>query len=230
MPFTTPWYANTLSIAMRFHAGQTDKAGRPYWTHLDRVARNVAERWPDATKTEIHAALLHDVIEDTNATPNSLRALRVPDDVIRIVQMLSRDDVTHFPKGLTYLEWIQAIADSGDVSAIRVKLADNADNDDPARLHPRHAEMSATKYAPARAILRAALAWYPAYCSGSRSNGAGLLTFDGSLWRPLPSRRRMAHGFHEYFRPGLDARMGAAAHRHRAICERERLCSRPDSP
>jgi len=155
---STPWYATTLSVAMRFHSGQVDKAGQPYWKHLDRVAQLLIDMWPDATKTEVQAALLHDVIEDTSATPDSLRALKIPGDVVRIVQMLSRDEGSYFREGLIYLEWIQAIADAGDVSAIRVKLADNADNRDPSRTHPCQAAMVATKYDPARRILENRLA------------------------------------------------------------------------
>lgn len=149
MPFITPWYAITLSVAMRFHAGQVDKCGKPYWAHLDRVARNLVRLWPDAPKEQVQAALLHDVLEDTNATPDSLRALGVTDEVIDIVRRLSRYDTKYAIEGQDYLEWIQSIADSGNVSAIRVKIADNMDNSDPARSHPCQAAMIATKYAPA---------------------------------------------------------------------------------
>lgn len=54
-----------------------------------------------------------------------------------------------------YPDWIKRIVATGNVTAIRVKLADNLDNSDPARVAALAAapRMVAEKYAPARAIL-----------------------------------------------------------------------------
>lgn len=152
---------------MTLHAGQVDKAGAPYWHHLDRVARRLVERFPDATRAQVHAALLHDALEDTPVTPAGLAAFGVPPDVIRTVQLVSRRGA--LDPALSYLAWIRAIADTGSVDAIRVKLADmgeanaspDLDNSDPARPHPARERMMREKYEPARAILEAALALRP---------------------------------------------------------------------
>jgi (p)ppGpp synthase/HD superfamily hydrolase len=57
-------YLRAHELAAQIHEGQTDKAGRPYIERCERVARNLMRRWPEASKDEIQAALLHDVIED----------------------------------------------------------------------------------------------------------------------------------------------------------------------
>jgi (p)ppGpp synthase/HD superfamily hydrolase len=150
------WYRSTLNLAKRLHGGQVDRGGRPYWRHLENVARALVERWPDATKSEIQAALLHDALEDTSATAADLRTQGIPADVIAIVQRLTRDPT------VPYQDFIRSIAASGNLSAIRVKLADNADNSDPARIHPDSAAMLAETYRPAKRILDAALPPNPA--------------------------------------------------------------------
>ncbi|MBY6264021.1 HD domain-containing protein [Azospirillum sp. 412522] len=149
------WFRETLEFARALHHGQVDKAGAPYWLHLERVARRLAERFPDATKAQLQAALLHDAIEDAGATADDLRDAGIEEEAIAAIRLVSRN---LDPDG-TYLEWIGRIAASGNVTAIRVKLADNLDNSDPARVAAIAAgpRMVAEKYAPARAILERAL-------------------------------------------------------------------------
>ncbi|MBP2232525.1 (p)ppGpp synthase/HD superfamily hydrolase [Azospirillum agricola] len=151
----TFWYRETLALAQRLHDGQTDKAGEPYWRHLERVAQRLVERFPDATKAQVQAALLHDAIEDAGVSAEDLRAAGIEEEAIVAIQLVSRN---LGPAG-SYLEWIGRIAASGNVTAIRVKLADNLDNSDPARVAalPAGPRMVAEKYAPARAILERAL-------------------------------------------------------------------------
>lgn len=141
------------ALAERLHAGQVDKAGAPYITHLARVAGILKRRWPDATADEIAAAWLHDSLEDAEATEASLLAAGVSPETIRIVRAVTR------PEGSDYLDWIGALAASRDVSVLRVKLADNEDNRDPARIAalPGAAEGVATRYEPARIILESGL-------------------------------------------------------------------------
>lgn len=70
--------------------------------------------------------------------------------VLAIVRALTK------PPGAVYLDYVRALAASGNVPAIRVNLADLASNSDPARAWPGQAELIARKYAAARAILEAA--------------------------------------------------------------------------
>lgn len=149
------WFRDTLEFARTLHKGQVDKAGAPYWRHLERVAHRLMERFPDATKAQFQAALLHDAIEDAGATADDLRAAGVEEEAIAAIQLVSRN---LNPEG-SYLDWIGRIAASGNLTAIRVKLADNLDNSDPARVAAIAAgpRMVAEKYAPARAILERAI-------------------------------------------------------------------------
>ena len=147
---TTP---DIPALASRLHEGQTDKAGAPYITHLARVAAILKRRWPDASADEIAAAWLHDSPEDTEATETSLLAEGISSETIRIVRAVTR------PEGSDYLAWIEALAASRDVPVLRVKLADNEDNRDPARVAalPGATERVTTRYEPARKLLEAGL-------------------------------------------------------------------------
>lgn len=137
-----------------FHDGQLDKAGKPYISHPERVAAILVDRWPDATTAEMQAAWLHDVLEDTEASEAILLNAGISAEAVEIVKMLTR------PPGPTYREWISSLAESGHRGAIRVKLADNADNSDPARVAALGdaADMVRKRYVPAKAVLEAGLA------------------------------------------------------------------------
>lgn len=141
-------------LAARLHAAQVDKAGKPYVGHLGRVAAILVRRWPDASADEIDAAWLHDALEDTEASEESLLAAGISPETIRIVRAVTK------PEGAEYLSWIGALAASADRSVLRVKLADNEDNRDPARVAalPGAAERVATRYEPARRLLEEGLA------------------------------------------------------------------------
>lgn len=106
-------------LATRAHAGQVDKAGRPYIEHVARVAAAVADD-PEAEAV----AWLHDVIEDFGfpmrwATdfPRDTR-----DSVIRLTRTKRESAADYYALIAT------------DPIALRVKLADIADNSDEARL------------------------------------------------------------------------------------------------
>jgi (p)ppGpp synthase/HD superfamily hydrolase len=140
-------------FARRAHATQVDKAGQPYVAHLARVAGLLALRFPHASEAEFEAAWLHDVLEDTATTPAELRAAGISETAIGIIGELTK------PDGMEYLDWIGRLAGSGSLGAIRVKLADNEDNRDPERVAALEggAELVERRYAPARAVLMAAL-------------------------------------------------------------------------
>jgi hypothetical protein len=140
-------------IAARAHAGQTDKAGKPYIEHCRRVAERLVADWPASTEDEIAAAWLHDVMEDTKVEFNELRSLGVSEWTMYLVYSLSR------PDGMPYLDWIRRMAEDCEQAVIRVKLADNADNSDPARVAMVQdgERMVRERYAPARKILLSAL-------------------------------------------------------------------------
>jgi len=70
---TIPIVLDACAFAMRMHAGQQRKyTGEPYVLHCLEVARIVAE--VGGSPTMVAAALLHDVVEDTEASIEDVRA------------------------------------------------------------------------------------------------------------------------------------------------------------
>jgi (p)ppGpp synthase/HD superfamily hydrolase len=145
-----------ICLAEKLHADQVDKAGQPYVQHLMRVGRHLETMFPEWTEAEMEAAWLHDALEDTDATADTLLAAGVTAEAVAIVQWLTKR--SEMP-GASYLNWIRSFAEDGPVGAIRVKLADNRDNSDPDRVAalPGAEAIVRTRYAPAREILKAAL-------------------------------------------------------------------------
>jgi (p)ppGpp synthase/HD superfamily hydrolase len=145
---------------MELHNGQADGVGNLYWRHCLRTAGFLVGRWPDATPAEIEAAYLHDVLEDTGATPEGLLEAGVSEEAVTIIRLVTRGGPhAALGVGLHYLDWIRGIARAGNVKAIRVKIADNMDNSDPARLPqpPGFIDIVQRRYRPARMILESAL-------------------------------------------------------------------------
>lgn len=92
MPFPKPQTDATIlldacAFATRMHAGQQRKyTGEPYVLHCLEVARMVAE--VGGTPTMIAAALLHDVVEDTEASIEDVRA-RFGEEIAQAVAWLT---------------------------------------------------------------------------------------------------------------------------------------------
>ena len=105
------------AFAMMAHKGQTDKAGEDYFTaHVAVVADGVE---PDQlVKT---AAYLHDTVEDTGTTIDTIRA-EFPQEVAEAVSVLTRK------KDMTYAEYIWRVKQN-DI-AVKVKRADLVSNMD----------------------------------------------------------------------------------------------------
>lgn len=111
------------AIATVAHSHQVDKSGKPYIDHLRRVAELVARHGADVVAT----AWLHDVLEDTELTKDDLLAAGVEPKVVRFVGLLTR---TAEQSPEDYYEALRV----GPQGAWHVKLADIADNTNPARL------------------------------------------------------------------------------------------------
>ena len=134
-------------IACQLHAGQTDKAGRPYIEHLTRVMLTVQMDGGD--RFQQIAALLHDSIEDEKTTAEELLALGVPSEAVVLVQTLAKR------KDQSYEDYLRGL--SGSCRVLPVKMADLDDNSDPERLEllPERQRMRLqAKYAQAWHILQ----------------------------------------------------------------------------
>lgn len=104
----------SLRLAIEFHLGQRDKAGDAYLLHLLRVmlAGSDAEA--------MQAGLLHDLLEDTPATLETMQRAGLSDTVIEAVALLTK------PEAMAYSSYIVRLA--GHPLASRVKRADLQDN------------------------------------------------------------------------------------------------------
>src|SRR4051812_21086548 len=69
-----PSVDETIHLIQRLHAGQTDWSGVPYHTHPIRVMNRLSQMFDNVTLEEKLEALLHDTVEDTEATPEFLTA------------------------------------------------------------------------------------------------------------------------------------------------------------
>ncbi|GAA4919915.1 HD domain-containing protein [Streptomyces coeruleoprunus] len=134
------------ALAREAHAGQTDKAGRPYAEHLRAVADGVRAR--GGSDAQIAAAWLHDAVEDDALSREWLAAAALPQEVKDMVLALTKrpgEDLAG------YTARILAVP-----GARLVKEADLAHNADPDRLavldEPTRARLTA-KYARVRALL-----------------------------------------------------------------------------
>lgn len=108
-----------LEKAWKAHEGQKDKAGMPYILHPVHVAEQMKD------EIAVCAALLHDIVEDTDVTSEELER-DFPEEVTDAVKILTRE------KNTDYMEYISIV--SSNPVAREVKLADLAHNSDPDRM------------------------------------------------------------------------------------------------
>jgi (p)ppGpp synthase/HD superfamily hydrolase len=112
-------WEKAIKIASNAHFEQKDKAGKPYIFHPFRVM----ERCTGIDEKII--AVLHDTIEDTEITANSLIDEGFPSYIVEAVQSLTRLESE------SYEEFIQRVYKNP--LATKVKIADLQDNLDLSR-------------------------------------------------------------------------------------------------
>jgi len=130
-----------IQIAAKAHEGQVDKAGAAYILHPLRVMMAVA------SDHERMAAVLHDVVEDTDWTFEGLIAEGFPEEVVAAIHCLTKHP------GEARLD-AAARAAANPIARV-VKLADVTDNMNLARIPNPTAKDHArlTEYAQVKALL-----------------------------------------------------------------------------
>lgn len=130
-----------MKLAYAAHHGQTDKTGVPYIFHPMHLAEQMEDEYSTC------AALLHDVVEDTELTFSDLEAEGFPAEVIEALKLLTHDPA------VPYLDYVKAVRPNPIARA--VKLADLCHNSDLTRLDTvdERALLRGEKYAKAIAIL-----------------------------------------------------------------------------
>ena len=109
-----------LKLCFEAHKNQTDKSGMPYVFHPFHLAEQMKNE-----ETTI-AALLHDVVEDTDYTIADLEEMGFPVNVLEALELLTHNDDT------PYMEYVAKIKNNPIAKA--VKLADLDHNSDLSRL------------------------------------------------------------------------------------------------
>jgi len=133
-----------FDISMRGHSKQVDKSGLHYFWHPLRVA-NQLKGW----RLQI-VGILHDIIEDTDETLDSLRSQGIDDEEVldAIYAITKRDD-------MSYMEYLEAV--KANPIARLVKLRDIDDNSSVERLSHLSKNVAVkmiTKYHKAMRFLR----------------------------------------------------------------------------
>ena len=109
-----------IKLAYKAHKGQTDKCGIPYVFHPYHLAEQMD------TEETITAALLHDVVEDTDVTMEDLEKEGFPPAVLKALALLTHDPA------VPYMEYVAAL--KADPIARAVKIADLTHNSDLSRM------------------------------------------------------------------------------------------------
>ena len=114
--------------AARMHEGQTRKSGDPYFVHPVSVADIIADMRLDASS--VCAALLHDVVEDCDATERDIAQL-FGDEVAFLVDGVTKLGKVNFAskedrQAESFRKMLVAMA--RDIRVLLVKLADRLDN------------------------------------------------------------------------------------------------------
>lgn len=118
------YLVDATALVYKVFGDKRDKSGAAYVSHCLRVHRRLG---PDADIETQAAAILHDVIEDTNYSRAEIAKL-FSERIAYLVTLVSR------PSGTTYARFIDRIIESGEKSAMRIKLADLFDNTSPSRI------------------------------------------------------------------------------------------------
>jgi (p)ppGpp synthase/HD superfamily hydrolase len=109
-----------IKLAEKYHQGQVDKAGKPYIGHPLRVMEGVE------TLEEKVLAVLHDVLEDCDVSPEQLIKEEIPKELVEKLVILCK------MKNEDYFHYINRI--KNDKATINVKLSDLRENMDLDRL------------------------------------------------------------------------------------------------
>ncbi len=109
-----------MQLCFAAHKDQVDKSGMPYVFHPFHLAEQMADELTTV------AALLHDVVEDSQYTFEDLRQMGFPEEVLDALALLTHDD------GTPYLDYVARLKHNPIARA--VKLADLRHNSDLTRL------------------------------------------------------------------------------------------------
>lgn len=137
----TPLTKTAMKLSFNAHKEQVDKTGLPYIFHPFHLAEQME------TEETVCAALLHDVVEDTDMTFDELREYGFGEAIMDALRLLTHDE------NVPYMDYVREIKKNPIAKA--VKLADLRHNSDMTRLDiiDEYAIKRAEKYRQAMEIL-----------------------------------------------------------------------------
>jgi GTP pyrophosphokinase len=114
-------------FAQAAHAHHERTSGQPYITHPHAVACQLAEYGLDGTT--ITASLLHDIIEDTNTSPQQIEST-FGSDVLFLVESVTKLSKLHYSQQTRRVESLRKLfaAMAQDLRVLLIKLADRRHN------------------------------------------------------------------------------------------------------
>lgn len=126
-------YVKAKVIVSELFKDKVDKAGKPYIGHLISVSDKLDDY------SEKVAGLLHDTLEDTDIRYEDLLKIGFTEEILEIVKLVTKENIdtsnmTKEEKLHNYNKKIDSIINSGNIHAIRLKIADMSDNYNPERL------------------------------------------------------------------------------------------------
>ena len=137
----TDFTKKAMKLSFKAHKDQLDKNGIPYVYHPFHLAEQMN------TEETVVAALLHDVVEDTDYTIQDIIEMGFPKSVTDALTLMTHDE------SVPYLEYVVRLKENPIARA--VKLADLRHNSDLSRLDTvdEKAIARTEKYKKAIAIL-----------------------------------------------------------------------------
>ncbi len=121
-----PTLKESQNWAKVLHADQKDKLRKPYIGHIEWVVAHLRQSFVYPTEDQLHAAYLHDAMEDCGITKRDLFDKGYKDTIVKTIELVTK------PKekmsNSDYEEWIRSIIASQNIDAIRVKFSDMSDN------------------------------------------------------------------------------------------------------
>ena len=108
------------------HANQFRKSGEPYIIHPLQVGYILA--CIDLDESTICAALLHDIVEDTNVGYDELKEFGYSDELLEMLSFLTKK------KGEYYPDYIDRLISSNNIHVLNIKLSDLRHNMDIGRI------------------------------------------------------------------------------------------------
>ena len=141
-----------FKIAEKYHQGQKRRSGDPYITHPVEVGIILADL--NAGPQTIIAALLHDVVEDTNFSLNDVEE-KFGKDISLLVDGVTKISKIEFSSVVTQAENVQKmlLAMAKDIRVVLIKIADRLHNIRTLDVMPKEKQVSIARetldiYAP----------------------------------------------------------------------------------